>query len=201
MFSGIIKAIGIVKEIQPEGEGKKLLISSNLNLENIQIGDSVAISGCCLTVIHKEKGTLGFYISADTLEKTTLIGLQPNSKVNMEPSLRMCDALGGHFVTGHVDSTARIVGVTSIGIDHRIEIEINKYGKKLLIQRGSITLDGISLTVAYLSGNIVVLNIIPHTWENTTMKYLNATANYLVNIEYDPIAKHTYKFVKNLIVR
>ena len=144
---------------------------------------------------------MSFYISADTLKKTTLAMLSAGSPVNLEPSLKMGDRLGGHIVSGHVDETARIIGIETIGADKRIKVEVSNYGKNLLVQRGSIAIDGVSLTVAYLMGNVVSLNIIPHTWESTTLKHLNTTTNFLVNVEYDGIAKHVYKIVKSLVAR
>ena len=201
MFSGIIKNVGLVKDIVKNEGGKNIIISSNLNTEVLKIGDSVAVAGCCLTVIAKNSRELTFYISADTLKKTTLAMLNVGSSVNLEPALTMSDLLSGHLVSGHVDETGRIVEIETIGIDHKIKVEVSNYGKNLLIQKGSITIDGVSLTVAYLAGNVVTLNIIPHTFQNTTIKFLNTKTNFLVNIEYDGIAKHVYKVVKNLIAR
>jgi riboflavin synthase len=201
MFSGIIEATGLVKEIAKHEDGKKIVISSALDQSSFKIGDSIAVSGCCLTLIAKTGREMSFYISADTLKKTTLAMLSTGSPVNLEPSLKMGDRLGGHIVSGHVDETARIVGIETIGADKRIKVEVSNYGKNLLVQRGSIAIDGVSLTVAYLMGNVVSLNIIPHTWESTTLKHLNTTTNFLVNVEYDGIAKHVYKIVKSLVAR
>lgn len=201
MFSGIVRNIGIVKEISRNEMGKNIIISSELDTKKIKIGDSIAIAGCCLTVISINGKELGFYISADTLKKTTLTMLQKSSHINLEASLCIGDSIGGHLVSGHVDETGRVLEIETIGVDRRIKVEVSNYGKNLLVQKGSITIDGVSLTIAYLAGNIVTLNVIPHTFENTTLKFLNTTTNYLVNIEYDGIAKHVYKIVKGLIAR
>ena len=201
MFSGIIEATGLVKEVAKHEDGKKITISSIIDQSSFKIGDSIAISGCCLTLTAKMGREMSFYISGDTLKKTTLAMFSAGSPVNLEPSLKFGDRLGGHIVSGHIDETARVVGIETVGADRRIKIEVSNYGKNLLVQRGSIAVDGVSLTVAYLTGNVVSLNIIPHTWENTTLKHLNTTSNFLVNVEYDGIAKHVYKIVKNLIAR
>lgn len=202
MFSGIVKSIGIVKDISKNEQGKNITINTTgLDIANVQIGDSISISGCCLTVTAINGKDLSFYISADTLKKTTLTMLSKNSYVNLENSLKIGDYIGGHILSGHIDETARVVEITTTGVDKKIKIEVSNFGKNLLVQRGSIAVDGISLTVAYISGNVVTLNIIPHTWENTTLKYLNTNTNFLVNIEYSEISKHVYKIVKQIIAR
>ncbi len=201
MFSGIIEATGFVKEVLKHEEGKKIIISSTISQANFKMGDSIAVSGCCLTLTALNGREMEFYISADTLKKTTLTMLSAGSSVNLEPSLKVGDRMGGHIVSGHVDETARIIGIENMGADRRIKVEISNYGKNLVVQRGSIAIDGVSLTVAYAMGNVVSLNIIPHTWEHTTLKHLNPTTNFLVNVEYDNIAKHVYKIVKSLIAR
>ena len=202
MFSGIVKSIGVVKEIYKNENGKNIKISApNLDLTGVKIGDSIAVSGCCLTVTAINGKELSFYISADTLKKTTLTMLSNNSFVNLETSLRMGDYIGGHMISGHIDETARVVEVSLLGVDKRIKLEISNFGKNVVVQRGSVAVDGVSLTVAYIAGNILTLNIIPHTLENTTIKYLNTNTNYLVNIEYNEISKHVYKLVKQIIVR
>lgn len=201
MFSGIVKVIGSIKEIAKYEDGKNIVVSSQLETNDIKIGDSVAVSGCCLTVISRNGNDLGFYISADTLKKTTLAMLSIGSRVNLESSLRYGDYIGGCVMTGHIDETARIVEIDASKTDKKIKVAVSNFGKNLLIQRGTIVIDGVSLTVSYLSGSIVTLNIIPHTWENTILKFANTTTNFLVNVEYDSIAKHVYKIVKHLIVR
>lgn len=201
MFTGIIKSVGFVKEITKNGTGKNITISSNLETNEIKVGDSIAVSGCCLTVVAKSGKEIDFYISEDTLKKTTLTMLSAGASVNLEAALKVGDSVGGHFITGHVDETARVIEIETTGVDKRVKIEVSKFGKNLLIQRGSIAVDGVSLTVAYIVGSTVTLNIIPHTWENTTLKLLNTTTNFIVNIEYDSIAKHVYKIVKQLVIR
>lgn len=202
MFSGIVKSIGVVKDVFKNEYGKNIIINaSGLDLTNVKIGDSVCVSGCCLTVTAINGKDLSFYISADTLKKTTLTMLGKNAFVNLELSLKMGDYIGGHILSGHVDETARVVEVTTLGVDRKIKLEVSNFGKNLLVQRGSVAIDGVSLTIAYIIGNSLILNIIPHTWENTTIKYLNTNTNFLVNIEYNEISKHVYKLVKQMIAR
>jgi riboflavin synthase len=199
MFSGIIEAIGNVREVTPHEEGKYITISSNFNQSDLKIGDSVAVAGCCLTIIELDAKQMKFYASKDTLQKTNLIMLSKGSAVNLEKALLASSRLGGHLVSGHVDETATIESIETIGADKRITIIVSNFGKNLLAQRGSVTVEGISLTVAQMIGNKLILNIIPHTWENTTLNMVRE--GYIVNIEFDIIAKHAYKMLKNLINR
>ena len=201
MFSGIIRATGSVRNIEKHENGKNITIFSSLDTKDFRIGDSICVSGCCLTLTKKQNKEMTFYISGDTLKKTTLAMLSVGSSVNLEPALKMGEGISGHIVSGHIDETARVISLETIGADKRIKVEVSHYGKNLLIQRGSITIDGVSLTIAYIVGNVITLNIIPHTWENTTLKLLNPQANFLVNVEYDDVAKHVYKVVKHLIAR
>ena len=201
MFSGIIETTGLVREIIKNEQGKIIKISSNLDQTGLKIGDSICVAGCCLTLTALEGKEKTFYVSADTLKKTTLAMLSVGSFVNLESSLKVGSSIGGHFVSGHVDETARVLGIETIGADRKVKIEISHYGKNIIIQRGSICIDGVSLTVSQAIGNIVVLNIIPHTWEKTTLKYLNTQISFIVNIEFDGVAKQFYKTVKHLLAR
>jgi riboflavin synthase len=201
MFSGIIATTGSIKEIKKHEDGKIIVISSSIDQTDFKIGDSIAVSGCCLTITARNGRDITFYASADTLKKTNLSMLSVGSSVNLEPALKLGERLGGHLVSGHVDETARVIGIETAGADRKIKIEISHYGKNLAVQRGSICVDGVSLTIAYITGNIISLNIIPHTWETTTLKHLNPQTHFLVNIEYDGIAKHVYKIVKSIIAR
>ena len=201
MFSGIIETIGTVREVTKNEQGKIIKIFSHLDQTGLKIGDSISVAGCCLTLTELEGNEKTFYISSDTLRKTTLSMLSVGSNVNLESSLKVGASIGGHFISGHVDETGKVLSVETIGADRRVKIEVSHYGKNVVIQRGSISVDGVSLTVSQVIGNIVTLNIIPHTWEKTTLKYLNPQNTFLVNVEFDGVAKHVYKAVKHLLAR
>jgi riboflavin synthase len=201
MFSGIIQTVGSVRDVIPFEQGRKIVVFSNLDKTGLKIGDSIAIDGCCLTLTQLNGNEKTFYISYDTLKKTSLAMLCKGSLVNLESSLKVGHSIGGHFVSGHVDETARVIEIENIGADRKVKIEISHYGKNFVVQRGSICINGVSLTVAQIIGNVVTLNIIPHTLESTTLKYLNKTTNFVVNVEFDGIAKNVYKTVKNFLTR
>lgn len=188
MFTGIIKNIGLVVSSTKEGDGRRIVINIP-KLENIQLGDSVSISGCCLTVVEIQGYNFTFYISAETLKQTTLAMLQKGQNVNIEPAMLASTPLGGHIVLGHVDEVARVIQVGSTENTHKLYIEISSSGKKNIVKKGSITVDGISLTIMNIKAKVIELNIIPHTWQNTTLALLNDAMNNLVNIEYDHMVK------------
>lgn len=206
MFGGIVAGIGIVTEVvrAKEGDidsGRTITISTKLNTSDLKIGDSVCVSGCCLTLTKKDGNSMQFFAIQDTLKVTTLMMLGVNSYVNLEFSLRVGDPIGGHIVTGHVDEVCKIVGIEDLGKYKRLQIEISKYGSEYVVQKGSIAINGVSLTIAYAARNIVAVNIIPHTWENTNIKLLNDTINCFVNVEFDQTAKYLHKIAKKYFTR
>lgn len=188
MFTGIIKHIGKVFENTPDGDGRNLVIVIP-KLQNQEVGDSVAVMGCCLTITHIQNGAFSFYISAETLKQTTLGMLVKGQSVNIEPAALASTPLGGHMVSGHVDEVARVVEITSVGNTCKMYVEVSPTGKKWLLKKGSIAIDGVSLTIMNIKGKVIELNVIPHTLQNTTLHLVNASANNLVNVEYDQISK------------
>jgi len=188
MFTGIIEEIGKVSEVNLIPGGKKIKISAVKILNDILVNDSVSINGVCLTVTEVDEQ--GFMVDAVgvTLEKSTFSELQISSPVNLELSLKLSDRLGGHFVLGHVNGTGVIKEIIKLGDNYLMRVNVPNNMKKYLIDEGSITIDGISLTIAELKDSTIGISIIPHTWNNTTLQYKNAEDR--VNIETDVLAKY-----------
>ncbi len=191
MFTGIIEEIGKISEVNPIPGGKKIKISALKILNDISVNDSVCVNGVCLTATEVDEQ--GFKVDAVgvTLEKTTLSKLQISSPVNLERSLKLSDRLGGHFVLGHVNGTGVIKEITKLGDNYFIRINLPNNMIKYLIDEGSITIDGISLTIAELKDSTIGISVIPHTWNNTTLQYKNVEDK--VNIETDVLAKYVEK--------
>ena len=191
MFTGIIEEIGKVSELITIPGGKTIKISAVKILNDISVNDSVSINGVCLTATEVDEQ--GFKVDAVgvTLEKSTFSDLQVSSQVNLELSLKLSDRLGGHFVLGHVNGTGVIKEIIKLGDNYLMRVNVPNNMKKYLIDEGSITIDGISLTIAELKDSTIGISIIPHTWNNTTLQYKNAEDR--VNIETDVLAKYAEK--------
>ena len=188
MFTGIIQQTAFVVGNVQTQDGKTLKIRF-AKVENVKIGDSIAINGCCLTVIKIEGNELSFYVSMETLKQTTLMMLSSNDRVNIETAMLASTPLGGHIILGHIDEVAKVVSIENVQNTYKVVIEVSNAGKKFLIKKGSIAIDGISLTIMAVKGRMIELNVIPHTWNNTTLSLLNAASNGLVNVEFDHFVK------------
>ena len=184
MFTGIIEAVEKVMSVS----GAKLEVSVPAAWK-LASGESVAVNGACLTVTGFRPGQAVFAVSPETVSKTTLRLLKPGSRVNLERALAVGARLGGHFVTGHVDGTARLLAARKDG--NSVVIEVEKSEGALLVEKGSVALDGISLTVYGISGASFKAAVIPHTWENTALKDLKPGG--LLNVEYDILGKYAAK--------
>jgi len=193
MFTGIIENMGAVKRITRKGEDAQLFVDTSMNLDDIKIGDSIAVNGVCLTVTDKKASVFSADVSTETLARTNIKLLKSGDMVNLEKSLRMNSFLGGHLVLGHVDGMGRIQEkVAKAGsIQYGVEIDTNLI--RYIVEKGSIAVDGISLTVNRCEKNRFYVNIIPHTARNTTLEFRKVAD--LVNIETDIIAKYVEKFI------
>lgn len=181
MFTGIIES---VQKIRAVSTGRlEVSVPGDWQLAD---GESVAVNGACLTVIGFKPGLAAFAMSPETAERTTLPLLKAGTAVNLERALAVGARLGGHFVTGHVDGAARLLGVRKAG--NSWIIEVGKTAGAVMVEKGSVALDGISLTVYNVSGTSFKASVIPHTWVNTALKDLKAGA--LLNIEYDILGKY-----------
>ncbi len=199
MFTGIVETTGLIEQAQVTPENTRLTISATrLGLHQVAIGDSIAVNGCCLTVVEKSPETFSVDVSNETLSLTT--GLVNGAEVNLEKSLRFGDRLGGHLVSGHIDGIGRVTAIDDLGASWRLEIDAPKALAKFVARKGSITVNGVSLTVNKVrdaaDGNAVFeINIIPHTHQVTTIRLLRKGAN--VNLEIDLLAR----YVDRLLMR
>lgn len=195
MFTGLIECTGLVLSLEPRGESACLIIQVGSMASELNEGESIAINGCCLTVTEwsVEAQTASFDLLMQTLKVTSLGDLKVGSLVNLERAMSMSARFGGHFVQGHVDTTVRIIDWSQHGQDHRLEVELPGEYAGLVIPKGSICLDGISLTAAEVSENRVVCWIIPHTFQVTNLHTKVAGAQ--LNVEFDLLGK----YVRNLL--
>jgi riboflavin synthase len=189
MFTGIVIATGRVLSIDEKGGDLELGIdAAALDAARIGVGDSVSVQGACLTVTRLEGSAFFADVSRETMAKTTLGTLRKGSRVNLEPSLRAGDALGGHLVSGHVDAVGRLTAAHQDARSWRMEFELPAALMRFVASKGSICIDGVSLTVNQVGGRLFDVNIIPHTREVTTLGELVVGAG--VNIEIDVIARY-----------
>ena len=191
MFTGIVRELGRVHNISGLGSIYKLSIEAKDIAKGLEIGDSVAVNGACLTLVEKNKNVLTFDVMAETLRKTSLGKLRINDAVNLEESLRAGAFIGGHFVTGHIDCIGRIKDIRRSSGEISIDIVFPEEYSHLVVQKGSITLEGISLTVGKISKNCMTVYIIPHTLKVTTLGVKKAGDD--INIEFDTIGKYVAK--------
>ncbi len=194
MFTGLVTDTGEVVSLRPEAGGATLVIRAAGTTENSAIGDSIAINGTCLTITILDGSQMSFHASAETLKATTLGKLTPGARVNLEPALRPLDRMGGHFVTGHVDAVGKISSITPEGQATRYEIAAPKEVLSYLVDKGSVALDGISLTVVKVFEDSFTLVIIPHTAQITTLG--NKKPGDSVNLEADIIGKYVHRYLE-----
>ena len=191
MFTGIVAAVGNINSVSPlaggQDAGVRLEIDAGgLPLADVALGDSIAINGACMTVVAKSDKSFAVDVSRESLNRTA--GLDAPGEVNLEKALTLAERLGGHLVSGHVDGLGRVVSITPEGGSHRIEVEAPEPLHRFIAPKGSITVDGVSLTVNAVEGRVFSLNIIPHTWEVTTLGRLQA--GEAVNLEIDMLARY-----------
>jgi riboflavin synthase len=193
MFTGIIEDLGTVNRMTRKGEDAFLIIDTSMNLADINVGDSISVSGACLTVTEKGDKHFSADVSAETLARTNLKSLKSGDKVNLEKSLRLNSFLGGHLVLGHVDGIGKIQEKVSKANSIQFSVEIDAELGRYIVEKGSVAVDGISLTVNRCEKNRFYVNIIPHTARNTTLGFKKVAD--LVNIETDIIGKYVEKFL------
>lgn len=191
MFTGLIEEIGRINAIGRSRGARRIVVEASAVLEDLRIDDSIAISGVCLTVIERDERRFAVETVEETLKKTTLGALQVGARVNLERALRTDRRLGGHFVQGHVDGVGRIVRIVPQAGGRLLSVQAPESVLQYLTPRGSIAVDGVSLTIAELRGNTVDIALIPHTLEVTTLGDLDAGAQ--VNIEADMLGKYVYR--------
>ena len=193
MFTGLIEDIGTLKALSRQGQAAKLTVETALPLEEIHTGDSIAVNGACLTVetVESAHRCLVFHTLSETLHRTSLGNLGTGAKLNLERAMRLGDRLGGHLVSGHVDAVSTVKNVRRETDDWVVTVMLPESMQTLVIPKGSITVDGISLTIAELSGHLFTVHVIPHTWTATNLHTVEAGTP--VNLEGDMIGKYVLR--------
>jgi len=194
MFNGIIKNTGVINKIIKKNNNCFLEIKSKTKFSNKEIGSSVSCSGVCLTLDKKKVNLINFYVSKETLNKTTFKYLQKGDIINLEKSLKFGNRISGHFVQGHVDTTASIKSINFIGKSWFISFKISHKYKKYLIQKGSIAINGVSLTISKILSYGFEIVIIPKTLKLTNL--IKLKEKNLVNVEFDILGKYIKKLLK-----
>ena len=193
MFTGIIADIGTIADKQKRDGGLRLRIETNrLGMEDVQLGDSIAVNGVCLTAVQIEGNSFSVDVSRETLNCT--VGLeQQGAQVNLEKALRLADRLGGHLVSGHVDGVGEVMDFVNLGESWKLVVHIPHELSKYIAAKGSVTINGVSLTVNKIEGTAFEVNLIPHTLQQTTLKELHVDSR--VNLEIDLIARYVERML------
>lgn len=199
MFTGLIEEVGRVQWIRASENGTQLQLAAPLIAGDLRLGGSVAVNGCCLTATAIRDGHLTFDLLGETLQRTNLRDLRPESPVNLERALAADGRLGGHFVQGHIDCTGRVLDFEAKGTDYRLEVELPDEFARYAAAKGSIALNGISLTIADLLPASFATWIIPHTRRATNLDCLRP--DDLLNIEFDLLAKYVERMLPRTTAR
>jgi len=196
MFTGIIQTVGRIARLEPRGGDVRLVVdTSTLDMADVALGDSIAVSGVCLTVIDFDATSFAADVSNETLAHTTLGKHKAGDPVNLEKALRLADRLGGHLVSGHVDGTGKVVSVVPDGRSLRWTFEVQADLARYIAHKGSVCIDGTSLTVNEVNGNRFGVNLIPHTVERTAFSVRRA--GDAVNIEVDVVARYIERLLSS----
>jgi riboflavin synthase len=192
MFTGIVEELGRVAAWEPKATGARLVVECGAILQDATVGASIAVNGCCLTAVELGAGHFAADLAPETLKRTNLGRIQAGSLVNLERPLRASGRLDGHFVLGHVDATAEIISLEALGDDNWwLRIGVPDGLERYIVSKGSLAVDGISLTVAEVQDNVISFTVIPHTFAHTSLGSYVSGAE--VNIEIDILAKHLEK--------
>ena len=194
MFTGLVEEKGILKEKIPTGDGFQFTIEANKVISDLKIGSSIAVNGCCLTVVKIKNNTFSVDTIEETLNKTNLGVLKQEMNVNLERSLAADARLGGHFVLGHIDTVGRVEGINELSNSHWMTISFPEKFKHYLIYVGSVAIDGVSMTVAELKENTFSVGIIPHTWKETI--FADKKVGDTVNLEFDVLGKYVERIME-----
>lgn len=194
MFTGLIEEMGEVVTLTRNERGARLVIAAPVITQDLKTGDSVAVNGCCLTAVEQQRERVTFDLLEETLQRTNLGALKPGTLVNLERALAAGGRMGGHFVQGHVDCTASVHAFEPVGSDHRLEIELPREFAQYVVFKGSIAINGISLTVADTREQSFVVWIIPHTLAMTNLR--QTKPGDAVNLEFDLLAKYVERILQ-----
>lgn len=193
MFTGLVREVGEVVWLRRSGQSVQLLVKAPRTAGRTKVGESIAVNGCCLTVTAQRDGQFMFDLLGESMEKTNFRGLKPGSPVNLERALRVEGRLGGHFVQGHVDCAAEVLASDEKGADLRLDIALPGKFARYVAYKGSVAVNGVSLTVAEVQDGRFTVWIIPHTLEHTNLGELEA--GDLVNLEFDILAKYVERLL------
>jgi len=188
MFTGIVTDVGRVRAVRDTNRDRRFEIETAFDLAGVDIGASINHAGCCLTVVEKGDGWFAVEVSGETLAVSTLGDWREGRRVNLERAARLGDEFGGHIVSGHVDGVGEVLSVTEEGGSHRVRIRAPKPLHRLIAPKGSITIEGVSLTVNEVEDEVFGVNLIPHTWDVTTLGELKPGSR--VNLEIDMLARY-----------
>jgi riboflavin synthase len=192
MFTGIVTDVGRVRSVRETDRDRRFEIETAFDVGAIDIGASISHAGCCLTVVEKGDGWFAVEVSGETLGLTTLDNWSEGRRINLERAARVGDELGGHIVSGHVDGVGEVLSVESEGGSHRVRIRAPRPLHRFIAPKGSITVEGVSLTVNEVEDDVFGVNLIPHTWDVTTLGELKTGAR--VNLEIDMLARYLARF-------
>ena len=192
MFTGLVECVGTVSRLQGRSP-LRVTIQSTMNTSEVALGDSVAINGCCLTVVENSKDSMTFEAATETMDRTTIARLQVAEEVNLERALRVGDRLGGHLVSGHVDAVGHVGVCEMRGSMLWVGVEVPDSVSRITVARGSITLNGVSLTVNDVDKSMIFVGLIPHTREVTTLKTLQI--GQAINVEADMLGRYVEKLL------
>lgn len=193
MFTGLVEEKGKLNRKIKTGDGYQFVIEALRILEDLGIGSSISVNGCCLTVVKKDRNTFSVDTIEETLKKTNLGSLEIGDNVNLERPLKADARLGGHFVLGHVDTKGKVLEIKELSNSHFITIAYPEDFKKYLIYVGSVSIDGVSMTVAQLEGNTFSVGVIPFTWQETI--FSNKKTGDTVNLEFDVLGKYVERIM------
>ena len=188
MFTGIVTDVGRVRAVRDTNRDRRFEIETSYDLAGVDLGASISHAGCCLTVVDKGQGWFAVEVSGETLAMTTLGAWKAGTRINLERAARAGDEMGGHIVSGHVDGVGEVLSVVPEGGSHRLRIRAPRPLRRYIAPKGSITVEGVSLTVNEVEDDVFGVNIIPHTWEVTTLGAL--APGSAVNLEIDMLARY-----------
>ncbi|HZZ67249.1 MAG TPA: riboflavin synthase [Phenylobacterium sp.] len=192
MFTGIVTDVGRVRSVRETNRDRRFEIETAFDLSTIAIGASISHAGCCLTVVEKGADWFAVEVSGETLAMSTLDAWTEGRRINLERAARVGDELGGHIVSGHVDGVGEVISVESEGGSHRVRIRVPRPLHRFIAPKGSITVEGVSLTVNEVEDDVFGVNLIPHTRDVTTLGELKAGSR--VNLEIDMLARYLARF-------
>ncbi len=194
MFTGLIEEIGIIRSVKSLGKSRRITVQAKLIMDDLKIDDSVSMDGVCQTVVSRTNDTFDVEAVEETIRKTKFERLSSGQQINLERAVRPSDRLGGHFVQGHVDCVGSIVSIKKENAGILVWVSFPSQFQKYLVNTGSVSIDGVSLTTSKVESGKFMVSVIPHTWDKTT--FINLKVSSVVNLEFDIIGKYIENLLK-----